>query len=329
MATVRDIAALVGVSVATVSRVINHSDDVSPVMVEKVSKALEECQYKKTAPKRKQSKIYALIVPNINNLFYSEVLYALEQEAFYNGRCLLFFNSRGSKQQEKLYLNECKAHGVDGVFLIPTCTDDQYMREINQYPFQTVLLTHQSDIIPSVLIDHFAGGRLVAEHFIAGGHRRIGYIGPVSDTEGKYQGFMGFLSDKGVSVSPHCLFNTQAETESKAFNQFIDTLISPDKRPSVTALFCSNDLDAQRTVKYLTSLGISVPEQVIVIGFDNSVTSRIMDISSVSQSINEMVSLGFKTMLDCVTLSEKPLLNSVQLLKPKLVVRCQKKLAMS
>lgn len=327
MATVRDIAALVGVSVATVSRVINHSDDVSPAMAEKVNKALEECQYKKTAPKRKQSKIFALIVPNINNMFYSEVLYALEQEAFYNGRCLLFFNSRGSKRQEKLYLNECKAHGVDGVFLIPTCTDDGYMKEINHYPFQTVLLTHQSDIMPSVLIDHFAGGRLVAEHFVTRGHRRIGYIGPVSDNEEKYQGFTGYLSEKGISVSPNCLFNTQAESGNNAFNQFIDALLSPENRPCVTALFCSNDLDAQRTVKYLTSLGIAVPEQVTVIGFDNSVTSKIMDISSVSQSINDMAAVGFKTMLECVAVSETSALNSVNLLKPKLVIRTRNKLA--
>ncbi|MGY5612470.1 LacI family DNA-binding transcriptional regulator [Vibrio brasiliensis] len=321
MATVRDIATLVGVSVATVSRVINNSDKVTPETVEKVNQVMKEFDYKKPKPKRKQTNIIAIIVPNNENPFYSEILDAVEKEAFYHGKCMLFFNSRNSRRQEKIYLNECKSHDVDGVFLISMYTDDEYMNEIKTYPFQTILLTQSTSILPSVLIDHIAGGCLIAKHFLANGHTGIGYIGPVNENEEKLRGFSDELADKALSLPEKFMFDTLAHPEVEELEEFLKMLFWERHSSCVTALFCSNDVDAGKVLKLSRKLNISVPEQLTLIGFDNSLTAKNLDITSVSQPICDIARRGFKQMVECIKDFEKKPLYYPELLPPKLVVR--------
>ena len=116
MATVREIATLVGVSTATVSRVINEPKKVAPATVAMVQAVIEELHYEKKVAKKKRSNTFAIIVLNITNPFFSELLDVIEDEAYHHGRCVLFFNSRARLRQERMYFHECENHQVDGVF---------------------------------------------------------------------------------------------------------------------------------------------------------------------------------------------------------------------
>ena len=318
MSTVRIIARHTGFSIATISRAINEPNKVSVETLAVVRNAMQELNYEKKEKIKKKSNIFGVIFPNISNPFFSELLGVLENEAFHNGRCILFFNSRHNLHQEKIALAECKSHGVDGVFLVPHSTSPEYLQTIKNLPFPTVLLTQTSPCLPSVGVDHIEGGRLVADHFFSSGHNKIGYIGPISKQEGKYIGFINRLNELGINISEEFQFNAVEGTFLKGF---INSCIDENQNLKISALFCMNDMVAQKVIEILTEFGFVIPKDLVVVGLDNTFTSRILRITSVSQPMQEIAHVGFQEMLDLIKENKKSENYSAQLLLPRLVLR--------
>lgn len=321
MATIRDIAELTGVSTATVSRVLNGSKMVAPETFEKVNEVIQNLQYNKKLPKRKITNLFGIIVPNITNPFFSELLDVIEKEAFYHGRCVLFFNSHHSNRQERIYLNECHNHKVDGVFLVPTSMDEEYLNEIKQYKFPTVLLTQSTEVIPSVSVDHLEGGKLIAEHLLSCGHINIAYVGPVNIREEKLTGFVSLLKGKREPLRKEFMFDWEISSDFQDLEHFVHSLLDGHGKPKVSAIFCVNDVIAESVQKALKVLKIKVPEQVVIIGFDNSITAKTLDISSIAQPMREIANLGFEQMLECLKEGKKQETYPPKVLLPRLVLR--------
>ncbi|MCW8995266.1 MAG: LacI family transcriptional regulator, partial [Psychromonas sp.] len=141
MSTVRIIAEHTGFSIATISRALNQPSKVSSETLSVIEAAMKELNYEKKEKIKKRSNIFGVIFPNISNPFFAELLGVIEKEAYYHGRCILFFNSRHNLRQEKIALAECKNHGVDGVFLVPHSTSPEHLQTIRNLPFPIVLLT--------------------------------------------------------------------------------------------------------------------------------------------------------------------------------------------
>ncbi|WP_278183020.1 LacI family DNA-binding transcriptional regulator [Vibrio misgurnus] len=318
MATVRDIAAHVGVSIATVSRALNEPNKVSPETLKVVERAINELSYEKKLPVKKRTNLFGVIFPNISNPFFSELLEVIENEAFHHGRCVLFFNSRHNLRQEKLYLQECENHEVDGVFLVPHCLDEDYLNQIKNYKFSTVLLTQISAVLPSIAVDHKEGGRLAANHLMSLGNTKIGYVGPINDKEDKLTGFKEILAYRNIEITPEQMFDTEAGNN---IQDYVSGLISKEGKVSVSAIFCVNDVFAQQVIEAFLARGIRVPDYVVVVGFDNSLTSKILNISSVSQPMREIAHVGFEEMLLQMKATDKKASYTPQLLLPRLVLR--------
>ncbi len=318
MATIREIATLVGVSTATVSRVINEPNKVAPETVTKVKTAINELNYKKKVPLKKRSNTFAIIVPNITNPFFSELLDVIEEEAYHHGRCVLFFNSRHYLRQEKIYFSECASHQVDGVFLVPITTNEKHLQQLKEFNFPTVLLTKSVNILPSVAVDHSEGGRLVAKHLLSSGHTQIAYIGLVDKKEDKLKGFENYLSEHREPLQSQYMFNYVANTD---LTEFLKSLIKANGEPKVSAIFCMNDVTAQQVTEILTYLKIKVPTEITVIGFDNSLTAKLLNMSSISQPMREIAHLGFETMLECLKETEKQKTYQPKVLLPRLILR--------
>lgn len=321
MATVRDIAALAGVSTATVSRVLNDPEVVSPETVVLVNTAIKELKYQRKALRRKRTNLFGIIVPDITNPFFAELLDVIEKEAFFHGRCVLFFNSRHNTRQEQVYINECSNHEVDGVFLVPTCMEADYLEELKQYKFPTVMLTKSTGIIPSVSVDHAEGGRLIAEHLVSCGHTDIAYVGPVTIEEDKLTGFSLGLEGKNQSVQSKYMFDCCVLPGVSELKQFVESLVDKQGQPKVSAIYCMNDVTAERVQNVLHALNIKTPEQVVVIGFDNSLTAKTLGITSISQPMREIAHLGFEQMLECLKETEKQNTYTPKVLLPRLVLR--------
>lgn len=318
MSTVRDIAAYVGLSIATVSRALNESDKVSPETLKIVESAAIKLNYEKRQPVRKKTNLFGVIFPNISNPFFSELLEVIENEAFHNGRCVLFFNSRHNLRQEKLYLKECENHNVDGVFLVPHCMDEDYLNSIKKFNFNTVLLTRTSSVLPSVAVDHKEGGRLAARHLHSVGNTKIGYVGPIKSTEEKLTGFIEALEARNVRLESSNMFDTETDENIQSY---VDRLIISKHMINVSAVFCVNDVFAQKIIEAFHFRGVLIPEDVVVVGFDNSLTSKILNISSVSQPMREIAHVGFDEMLLQINSQNKQLKYTPKLLLPRLIIR--------
>jgi len=318
MSTVRDIAAKVGVSIATISRALNEPDKVSRETLQLVEEAMKELNYTRKVMMKKHTNLFAVIFPNISNPFFAELLDVIENEAFHHGRCVLFFNSRHNLRQEKICLHECENHGVDGVFLVPHCVAPDYLASLKKFKFQTVLLTQSSTVLPSVAVDHAEGGRLVAEHLISMGHTEIGFVGPTTPDEEKLNGFLKKLKYRGIEVAKENMFDTEIGAD---LSEFLHFLIKEDGQLKVSAIFCVNDVFAQKVIEIFHVLDYKIPHDIVVIGFDNSLTATLLNISSISQPMREIAHVAFETMIEQIDQNKKESSYEPQLLLPRWIQR--------
>ncbi|WP_407334259.1 LacI family DNA-binding transcriptional regulator [Enterovibrio sp. 27052020O] len=315
MSTVREIAKLAGVSTATVSRVMNKPDTVSPDRRAKVEAVMTAFSYQPHQRKRpKPTNLFGVIVPDITNPFFSQFLDVLEREAYLHGRSILFFNSRHDRHQERIYLEECARHNVDGVFLLPLTCETGFLEHLQALPYPVVMLTRTSSLITSFAVDHEKGGRLAAEHLIKKGHRQFGYVGVRAGLEAKLNGFSKYLTERHFILPDERCFDVKADGD---LNAFVMRCYQEKKPP--TAFFCMNDVTAEKLLISLQKHGI---KGVDVVGFDDSMTARLMAFSSVAQPIREMAYRGFEEMLVLVkNKGEKSKPYTSLLFPPKLVVR--------
>lgn len=291
MATIRDVAKLAGVSIATVSRAVNEPQLVSKETRTQVEGAIDATGYVKSVQPRKKSDLIGVILPNLSNPFFLNLLEALEYEARTHRRSIVIFNSRQKLAMERAAFSECKKMKVDGVFLVPHSVSREYLLEVRKHDFPTVLLTRTSSLLPSVAVDHIEGGRQVAEHLISSGHVNVAYVGPTKTSEEKLTGFRQGLQQAGLNLRDDLAFDTEGEGDLRRF--VVDTA----KRKRATAIFCVNDILAQEGVAILRSAGMTVPGDMEIVGFDNSIVASLLDISSVSQPMKEIAHVGFDEML--------------------------------
>ena len=315
MATIRDVAKLAGVSIATVSRAVNEPQLVSKETRSQVEGAIDTTGYVKSVHPRKKSNLIGVILPNLSNPFFLNLLEALEYEARTHRRSIVIFNSRQKLAMERAAFSECKKMRVDGVFLVPHSVSREYLLEVRKHTFPTVLLTRTSSLLPSVAVDHVEGGRQVAEHLISSGHVEVAYVGPTKTSEEKLAGFRQGLQQAGLQLRDDLAFDTEGEGDLRRF--VVDTA----KRKRATAIFCVNDILAQEGVAILRSAGMTVPGDMEIVGFDNSIVASLLDISSVSQPMKEIAHVGFDEMLlalksDRISGTHEPLH-----LLPRLVMR--------
>lgn len=312
--TIRDVAKRSGVSIATVSRVLNGNANVSDSIKLAVENAIEELNYQKPEKKRKKAtKLFAVIVRNITNPFFAQMIDVLEEEAYKHGRSLLLFNSRNNLQLERTFLAECENHNVDGVFLIPRSLKSEHLSTLQDFSFPIVLLTATSPLVSGVGTNHKHGGMLAAKHLLQQGHRRIGYIGTDTQQSDRFIGFKQTLKNKNTELSePQVLSPYTTETLTNFVEQQILTHESP-----LSALFCSDDICASQLFILLQQY--EKTSSVEIIGFDDTFISQSLGFSSIKQPIKQIALIGFDIMIN--TLNFEQTNAETILLEPTLMLR--------
>ena len=320
--TIRDIAKYSGVSIATVSRVLNNNGKVSDAARHSVEAAIAKFNYQKPEPKKKKAtKLFGVIVRNMSNPFFAKLIDVLEEEAYKHGRSILLFNSRNNLKLEQTFLEECKHHNVDGVFLIPRSLKEQHIRPLLNLPFPVILLTVTSPLCLSIGTHHKHGGNLVAEHFIKQGYRRIGFIGSTNQQSDRFIGFKNTLLSKNRSLSAECILTPYTTGSLRHFAQ--EQILDSDT--PLEALFCSDDISASHLYNLLNYYNHTNSKQVEIVGFDDTFIAQSLGFSSVHQPMHQIALRGFELMLDALKAEhieqsgiKKPL---EYLLEPTLVLR--------
>ena len=263
--TLHDVADAAGVSIATVSYVLNGQGSVSEEVRREVKRAAKKLGYRQNraarAMKMGRSNILGLVIPNIENPFFATLAQAVLKESQTREYQVFLVDTEGSHKSEKKAMQGLIAQGVDGIIVFPI--DDSQLRISGNTEVPVVVLDRDTPDLDLVQAEYYEGGRLLAAHLQDLGHRRIGLLeGPRVVTSARDR-TRGLIENLGAEQSIVWREEHPFALElSDAARKMLD-------RDDVTAVVCGNDLIAIAAISYLQSQGRSVPGDLSVTGFDD------------------------------------------------------------
>ncbi|WBL14643.1 LacI family DNA-binding transcriptional regulator [Sutcliffiella sp. NC1] len=288
MATIKEVAAEAGVSVGTVSRVLNNSGYVGEESRKKVENAIKKLSY---TPNRiaqalnyKKTRMIALMVPDIKNPFFPEMTRAIEDVALSQGYTVMLCNSDQDPVKEAEYLNAFQLNYVDGIILATHTLDIHKWMETT---IPIVSLDRVSEqLLPSITSHNYDGAKKAVQLLVEKGAKNIAHIkGPehVNPVIERHNGFVDQANDLQL---PYVIGHSDFELESAEEVAFAFY----ENNPNVDGIFCSNDTIAIGFLKTALKLGKKVPEDLQIIGFDGITFGKMIypEISTIAQPIYEM-----------------------------------------
>jgi Transcriptional regulators len=291
MATINDVAERAGVSVTTVSRVLNNRGYISEKTRQLVYRTMEELNYQPNeiarSLLRKQSNIIGLIVPNVSHPFFGAFADAVEYYAYKSGSKLLLCNSQLDPVKERGYIEMMKRHRVDGIIMGSHTLEVEEYLNLN-YPIVT--LDRKIGDFPFVASDNERGGELAAQLLIDKGCRKLAHIcGNLSLDLLANRRTAGFervaRNNRAEFITLQTTMNVFDEAE---YERIISKLVT--EYPDIDGVFATSDIIAAFVVKWYQKLGRDVPGQIRIVGYDdvNAATWFSPEITTVKQPIEEM-----------------------------------------
>lgn len=321
--TMKEIAKLANVSQATVSRVINGGKGVSEEAVRRVLETIERVEFVPNRAaqtlKRNHSNIIGLSVTEIYNPYFIEIIDTLENEARNSGYSILLHNARYNPLIEWENIQNFISRQVDGIIVVPT--GDYNLERMSKLSTPVVVMTQNRKMFDSVGLDHMKAGRIAGEKFIRAGHRTFGFIGQAPDD--KFFGYESVLHENGFAFHPeHYIRLNDHYNNNFLVRQDIEAYFNQVGQPDFTCVFTANDIMALEFIKAARERRIRIPEDIIVIGFDDTYLAKIMDISSINQPIENMAKTTIKIMLNRINNEIPAETEKVQIrLEPVLITR--------
>ena len=279
--TVKVIAELAGVSVATVSRVINQNGRYSAETERRVRQVIEEYDYQpnqlaKGLRQRKTDAI-GITVPNISNEFFASMVLAIQGRLFEEGRSLTIYNTNSSLDMERQCHTLLAAQNVSGIISVNSRED---VRAALKRPIPTVYIDRfieDKDLgskVVSISSDNVCGGRLAAEELLRAGCRKLVAITASADspvTEMRTRGFVEYAVSCGVELSDERIVLSRETSYAQGREAMAGILGSGIEFDGV---FCQTDWLAMGALEVLREHGVRVPEDVCVVGYDDILISR-------------------------------------------------------
>ena len=297
MITMSEIARLTNVSQPTVSRVLNGNTKVAPEIRERVLACARAHDYQFNALAKglqgSKTRLLGVLVTDISNGFFADLAKQIEVAARENGYSIILFNSDYNPKNEQEYLDVVRRYRVDGVLAVPIReTSPQWRDYVKKLDVPVVTITRRAEGLDSFYVDHAQAGAMVADHLIDRGYRRFLFIG--KDYDGKYVGFRRQVTDRGFGDAAT---NRVLRSHDQLGQELRDWFFSDTAR---AAIFAGNDIYALQVLDILRELGISVPRQAGVIGFDDTFMGRFLNprLSSVSQPTASMAREAVEWLLD-------------------------------
>lgn len=321
--TIKDVAAHVGVTDMTVSRVVNNSGAVSDSVRARVKQAIEELGYvpNRLARGLRSSRTHtiALVVTDVTNPFFTTIARGVEDAASDREHLVLLCNTDESEEEEQRYLEMLSQQGVDGVLLVPARSGRAARELAANRGIPIVMLDRRvpMDDVSVVRCDSQVGAAEMARYLFDLGHREFAILaGPVGvpTSDDRVAGFLGALEEtEAHTVVHHGRFSLESGRES------VERAMGSHPRP--TALFALNNFITIGALQELNAMGIRVPEDVALVGFDDLPPAMVSQpfLTVVSQPAYEMGRKAVEILLDQVV---QPLTPPVEvLLTTELIVR--------
>lgn len=310
MVTMLDVANRVGVSVSTVSRVLNNGAYVDEATARRVREAMAELGYRPNLLargfRRKETRTIGLLVPDNSNPFFAELARAIEDAGFVEGYSVVLCNSDLSAAKQNAYVDVLVANRVDGLIftstgLIPEVDGVSQIDRIVGSGVPFVIIDRDLGAMPvdQLLVDHRLGGYLAGDYLVRLGHRRIAcLLGPDDRTPsaGRTAGFKQALAEAGIALAP----GATARGNGRFDGGVAATQTLLQNEVDFSAIFAFNDIMAIAAISVLQRAGRRAPDDVSVVGFDDiPMASAIFPpLTTVAQPIAEMGRRSVRMLLD-------------------------------
>jgi LacI family transcriptional regulator len=291
----KDVARQAGVSLGTVSHVLNHPELVSPKTAQRVRQAMQELGYVRNEPARQlalrdRSELLAVVLPTMNDPFFLEVVQGAQETASQHGLEVMVTSSEHDIERERRQLDSLEQRRVRGVLLSPAVDASlQGVRALQQRGTPLVLVgpVFGRHRFCSVSIDERAGGRQIGAHLAGTGHTRVLFAGaPLTahHVRERFEGLTETLPDAQVGSA-----DVSGWEPGGGMPLVAQALAGPARRRP-TAVVCATDLIALEVLAECARLGLEVPRQVAVVGYDDLPFTRsaAVALSTVSQPQREM-----------------------------------------
>ena len=304
MPTIYQVAERAGVSLSTVSRVLNGKASVNKVLKERVEKAVKELNYRPNSVARSlannRTDSVGVLVPELNAPFFGDLMQAVESTLRAADKHVIISVGRNCLETEKDAVEFLISRNCDALIMHAEALSDEYLLELNQSKLPVALVNRQVEGLPEACtsLDNEKGGYLATRHLLELGHKDIAYIsGPTDkcDASLRLEGHKRALSEAGLPINPQLIFNGDYSEEDGKIGLL--ELMARDM--PFTALVCANDWMASGAISCARDLGMSLPHDLSVVGFDDVVFAHHVfpRLTTVSNPIAEMAEMSAKYIL--------------------------------
>lgn len=306
MITIKDVAKEAGVSIATVSRVLNNSPKVSEETKRKVLEAIQRLGYspsviaRSLAKKTLKTNVISIAVPFFTRDFFVEVLRGINNVISKSEYSIHLYNIEKIEDKEKVFSKEVFSR-CDGMIMVSFNIQKKEADFLKEVRKPVVLVDSFHPDFPSVYVDNKKGAYMAVKYLITTGRRNIAFVsGAIHDSLGfmascrRYEGLLEALKEAGLDFNPRLHVQTGFSLEKgyRAGKTLLERGIPFD------AVFCTSDIQAIGVMSALVENGLKIPEDVAIIGFDDIADARYLGLSTVRQPMLEMGEVGAKILLD-------------------------------
>jgi DNA-binding LacI/PurR family transcriptional regulator len=320
--TIYDVAEKAGVSIATVSKVINNTGRISDKTRKKVNLIMSELNYHPSfvasALTGKRTQTIGLLIPNIANPFYSEFARNLEDRAHELGYSIVICSTDYNEEKEKKYVSLLMRKQVDGFIITSGFTNVGLIQEVIDQKIPVALIAYSIPTLSlnSIGIDDYKAGYQATAHLAELGHKRIAVIAEtVQSSNDRVRGYKDALKEYQLEFDINLYIETKATVEDGEIAT--DKLLNVEEPP--TAIFAFNDILAIGTMQCAKKRGLSIPENLSVIGCDNTILALIPSLTTMGQPLREMGHEAADVLIE--EIEGKKTRKQQILLSPELVIR--------
>jgi DNA-binding LacI/PurR family transcriptional regulator len=272
-ATIADVARRSGVSTATVSRVLSGVQPAREATRDRVLAAVRELDYRPSgvarALKRRETRTIGLLITDIGNPFFPQIVRAVEDEAHARGYGVILCNAADDSERELAYLELLLERRVDGLIVASARTTRRHAERLAAVPMPIVLVNSDApgSALAGITTAHRHGARMATEHLLGLGHRRIAHISAPSAQAARLRHAGVTDALRAAGLDPASLLLAEGDEHVAGGARAAQLLLA--ERPQPTAIVCYNDLTAVGALRAVRRAGLRVPEDVSLTGFDD------------------------------------------------------------
>ncbi len=319
-AGIRQIAEMTGVSITTVSHVVNETRFVSKDKRERVLAAMRRLNYRPnrlaSGLRRRKSNTIGVVLPDITNPYFAEIARGVEDACFEKNYSAIICNSDASLKMEKHYLDMLVEKQMDGIVLVNVGDHGQNPASAPAQGIPLVMMDREVSALraDSIQVNNLEGGRMAAKHLFDFGHRNVVCMGGTPDVYPSWErvdGFVAFMKEAGHPLPKKRILAGNFQADSG----YALTMAAMRARQRPTAIFAANDLMAYGAIRALVELGLRVPDDVSVVGFDDIKLSALFNppLTTIRQPRLEMGGLAVKLLMER---AEQPALEPRRVMLP-------------